>query len=400
MAIVIAGVLALAVSAGLLLWASRQRSGRPLAVSGLALLLGSGVGVATLWGFGAGTNLILIVTLPALLLALAEAALSVRGVHWIVRLPVHGVVIFAAMVFEWRRGDLFASGAVMATVVGVLGFNIIVFAVGAAQRSGAHRTPVVLGLAGSLYLLVIAYGLPNPGLQTLLLVLVAAQVPLLFWTPAPGTVDRAVGPVQAGLACAVAYYAWLGNASPAMVIAPLLVVAVDVGWTLIARLAGRSGRVRLGAAGGWWKAIDAWATPSDDLVAQRCAQSGSTRSAALWLVGASVLVMALSLLQWRLAGSWLVALAPLAVIALGWLALQLPWARASLRNQLIALGAVAVLAVLGAGASYRLDGRLAIVALPVLAGLLVAAAAGLRVLKKYLPPLPPILSRRAPAPLP
>ena len=79
MAVIIACVLALGVSTGLLLWTSRQRAGRPLAVCGLALLLASGVGVATLWGFGAATNLTLIVIVPALLLALAEAALSVRG---------------------------------------------------------------------------------------------------------------------------------------------------------------------------------------------------------------------------------------------------------------------------------------------------------------------------------
>lgn len=401
MAVVIACLLALGVSAGLLLWASRQRSSRPLAVSGLALLLGAGVGVATLWGFGAATNLVLIVMLPATLLALAEAALSVRGVHWVWRLLVQGVVIFATMVFEWRRGDLFASGAVMATVVGVLGFNIVVFTVGAAQRSGAHRTPIVLGVLGSLYLLLIASGLPNPGLQTLLLVLVAALLPLLVWTPPAGLVDRLLGPMLAALACAVGYYAWLANASPAMVIAPLLVVGVDVGWTLVARLAGRDGRSRLAAAGGWWRGVDAWATPADDLVAQRAAASGSVRSAALWLVGATVVVLAISLLQWwRLGGSWLLALAPLAVVALGWLALQLPWVRASLRNLLIALAAVAVVALLGAAASYRLDGRLVVAALPVLAGLVVAAAAGVRVLRPYLPPLPPLITRKQPEPLP
>lgn len=400
MAVIIACVLALGVSTGLLLWTSRQRAGRPLAVCGLALLLASGVGVATLWGFGAATNLTLIVIVPALLLALAEAALSVRGVHWFWRLLVHGVVIFATMVFEWRRGDLFASGAVMATVVGVLGFNVVVFAVGGAQRSGAYRTPVVLGLLGTLYLLVIASGLPNPGLQTLLLVLFAALLPLLIWTPAAGTIDRAVGPVLAGLACAVGYYAWLGNASPTMVIAPLLVVGVDVGWTLVARLVTRDGRARLGAAGNWWKGVDAWATPADDLVAQRAAASGSVRAAALWLIGASVLVLAISLLQWRLTGSYLVALAPLVVVALGWLALQWPWAQSSLRNLLIALGVVAVVALVGAAGGYRLDGRLVIAALPVLAGLAVAVAAGARMLKPYLPPLPPVLSKQLPDPLP
>ena len=61
--------------------------------------------------------------------------------------------------------------------------------------------------------------------------------------------------IVAGLVGAVAValgvYAWIANASPAMVWAPVAVVGLDVIWTLTRRLVTVSGRARLSSAGGW-----------------------------------------------------------------------------------------------------------------------------------------------------
>ena len=370
MAVLVACVLALAVTTGVLIWSRGRAGGRAGAASGLAVLLGTSAGALALWALGGGTNLILIVLVPALLLGLAEAVLTARSVHWFWRLIVQGVVILGTMAYEWRRGDLFASGAAMATVVGVLAFNVIVFAVGAAQLSSAPRVPAALGLFGTGYLLLVALGLPNPGLRTLALLVAAVTVPLLIFAPPAGLIDRALGPVLAGLALALAYYAWLGNASPAMVVAPLLVVVIDVVFTLGARLATASGRAQLGTAGSWWRAVDAWATPSDDLVAQR-ASAGSQLTGLLWLAGGTLVVVALSLLQWWIGVPWLVEAAVLLVPALGWLVLQVPALSAGRQTVLVSLGVLSGVALLAVVAAWRLDGRLLVMVLPVLAAALV-----------------------------
>lgn len=374
MTVVVACLLGLAVTSGVLTWSRRRASAQASAASGLAVLLGSAAGALALWALGGATNLTLIVIVPALVLALAEAVLTARAAHWFWRLVVQGVLILGTMAYEWRRGDLFASGAAMATVVGVLAFNVIVFAVAAAQRSSGHRVPAALGLLGTGYLLLIALGLPNPGLRTLALLVAAVTVPLLVFAPPAGVIDRALGPVLAGLGLALAYYAWLGNASPAMVVAPLLVVFIDVAWTLGARLVTPSGRAQLGTAGGWWKAVNAWATPSDDLVVQR-AYAGSPLTGALWLAGGTLVVVAFSLLQWWIGVPWLVEVAVLLVPALGWLVLQVPALSTTRQRLLISLGVVSGVALLAVAAAWRLDGRLQVLALPVLAIALVCGVA-------------------------
>lgn len=367
MAVVVACLLALGITSAVLIWAARKGA----VMAGFAVLLGMVAGTLALWALGGGTTLILLVVPAALLLGLAEAALSARGVHWFWRLLVQAVVIFGLLVLEWRRGDLFASDAVMATLAGVAAFNVINFALGAAQRSRAGRLPLALWLLGVADLVVIAVGLPNPGLRTLALVSIASTVPLLIWPAPSGFLDRALGPVLAGLSCALGFYGWLGNASPAMVVAPLLVIGLDVMYTLALRLLTRSGRAAL--AGNWWRRVDAWASPADDLVAQR-AWAGSQWIAAAWLVGATVVVLALNLLQWWIGVPWLVALAVLLVPALGALVLQAPRFSVSRQALLAALGVVSAVAVLAALAGWRLDGRLLVAALPLLALGLVWAA--------------------------
>ncbi len=96
-----------------------------------------------------------------------------------------------------------------------------------------------------------------------------------------------------------------------MVVAPLLVVALDIAWTLAARLLTRTGRARLAAAGSWWRRIDAFVTPADDLVLQRLARTFSLPVALGVLFGASVLAVAFGLGEWLVALPWLYALAGL-----------------------------------------------------------------------------------------
>ena len=97
----------------------------------------------------------------------------------------------------------------------------------------------------------------------------------------------------------------------ASVVAPLLVVALDIAWTLAARLLTRTGRARLAAAGSWWRRIDAFVTPADDLVLQRLARTFSLPVALGVLFAASVLAVAFGLGEWLVALPWLYALAGL-----------------------------------------------------------------------------------------
>ena len=360
MAVAVACLLGLAVTTGVLIWSKRRAT--PLVASGFAVLLGSAAGGLALWALGGATTLVMIVLPGALTLGLVEAVLAARSVHWLLRLVVQGVLILGVLVVEWRRGDLFASAAAMAAVIGVLGFNVIVFGVGAAQLSDAPRVPALLGLLGSAYLVLVALGLPNPGLRGLALLVAAVTVPLVVLTPPASGFDRALGPMLGGLGLALAFLAWLGNASPAMVIAPVLPVVVDVIYTLIVRLSTRESRSGLSGRG-WWKAIEAWASPGDDLVAQR-AYASSKSMALVWFVGVTVVVLVLSLATWWVGVPWLVAQLLLLVPALGWLVLQAPWFQASQRNLLVGLGLVTLVGLAGTVLAWRQDGRVAMLILP------------------------------------
>lgn len=360
MAVAVACLLGLAVTTGVLIWSKRRAT--PLVASGFAVLLGSAAGGLALWALGGATTLVMIVLPGALALGLVEAVLAARSVHWLLRLVVQGVLILGVLVVEWRRGDLFASAAAMAAVIGVLGFNVIVFGVGAAQLSDAPRVPALLGLLGSAYLVLVALGLPNPGLRGLALLVAAVTVPLVVLTPPASGFDRALGPMLGGLGLALAFLAWLGNASPAMVIAPVLPVVVDVIYTLIVRLSTRESRSAL-SGHGWWKAIEAWASPGDDLVAQR-AYASSKSVGLVWFGVVTVVVVALSLATWWVGVPWLVALLLLLVPALGWLVLQAPWFQASQRNLLVGLGLVTLVGLAGTVLAWRQDGRVAMLILP------------------------------------
>lgn len=323
MGLVMAVGLALVASVGATLLA-RMLPGWPQRIGrGGPIWLGLALGLLILWLRGETPTLVLILLGAALLVALVETLLQLVGAHWVIRMVAHGLIIAATMGLEYRRGDLFAITAAVGLVGGVVAFNVVVFATRAAQLSGAGRTPPLLALLGAAYLLVIAQGLPNPGLTTLLLVVAAAVLPQAVLTSGGPDADRALGPVLAAVAWATGFYAWLANASPAMVLAPLAIVGLDVLWTLARRLVTVSGRTRLAASGGWWRGIAAWAEPADDLVTQRAAAASSGRSAVGWLLGFTVVALLLSLAQWQLAVGWVPAATTIGLLALGWLLIQL-----------------------------------------------------------------------------
>jgi hypothetical protein len=369
----LAAVVALLVSAAsaLLLPRAGALGGR---LGGLALPVGLAAGLVTLWASGSATNLALLLPAATLVACVVEALGAALGLHRCWRLAGSSLVLGAAMVAEWRRGDLFASGAVLAAAASVAAFAVIVFATSAAQRSGAPRTPSALGLLGAVWLLVVAAGLPTPGLASLSVVAIAAIVPLVLWPPRAWD-EVVLGPALGAVAVALGVYAWIANASPAMVWAPVAVVGLDVIWTLTRRLVTVSGRARLSSAGGWWRGVDAWGEPADDLVAQRVVSRTSGVTASGWLLGATVAVVVVAWVTWRLAVPWVPAALAMGILAAGWLLLQhalLGLSRAETIAWLCGLSAVG----LGSAFLTRVeDARVVAVAVPLIA--LAAVWAGL-----------------------
>lgn len=339
-------------------WWRRVGAGGPI---GLGLL----AGLATLWFTGAAPSLLAILLGAGLLVALIEIVASLLALAWVWRVLAQVVLLGAVLVFEWRRGDMFASDALTALVVGVLAVTALSFATRAAQSSGAGRTPPLLAVVGAAYLFVISRGIPNPGLGMVVLLIAAAALPLAILRPQPGG-EVALGAVLGGAAWASGCYAWMANASPAMVLAPVLVVVVDVGWTLARRLVTDAGRTRLAAAGGWWRRLVAWGEPADDLVTQRAATSGSPRTALVWLFGATAVILLVSLAQWWLGLRWLLELAILLLIALGWLLAQLGTVHLRRPDLIGWLAGLSALALLVAFAAHLTDGRKLVLALPLL----------------------------------
>jgi hypothetical protein len=375
MGAMLAAGIALVVSGGAALLARALPGWRTRVAGGGPVWLGLAVGLLVLWLTSSATNLTVILLGAALVAGLVETVLQLVGAPWVFRLIGQLAVIGATMALEYQRGDMFAVTAAVGAVVGVAAFSVIVFATRGAALSGASRTPPLLALVGAAYLGVVAWGLPNPGVGALVLVVAAAVAPLAILPGRGGPDEVALGPVLAAAAFASGMYAWLANASPAMVLAPVAVLGVDVAWTLVRRLVTVDGRARLAAAGGWWRGLDAWSEPATDLVAQRAAAATSPRAASAWLVGATVAVLALSVVQWWLGVHWLLAAAMILLLALGWLLLQL--AAIDLpRSDLIAwLAGLSVLAGVLAIGGHLTDGRRLVTALPLLVALVVWAAA-------------------------
>lgn len=329
--------------------------------SGTALWLALVLGLVMLRLTGVATTLAVILLGGALAAAAVEAVLTRFGVHRWLRFVAVGLILSAVLVYEWRRGDLFAGGALSAAVVGTACFAAVTFATRAAQRSDLPRTPPGLTLLGLGWLLVVALGLPNPGLLSVLIVGAAAVVPLLA-LPARG-VDPALGASLAALAVATGTYAWIANASPAMVLAPALVIGIDVVYTLVRRVVTAPGRAALTRAGGWWRRLDAWAAPGEDLVAQRAHAAGSSMG---WLFGATTVVLVTAAVTWRWDVRWPDAALIALLVAWGWLILL--EGRAGLpRAQVVSwLGGLSIAALAIAAALRLTDGRLGVMALPLI----------------------------------
>lgn len=322
MGMIIAAIVALLVSSATAAAAGRAaRIAAPWqrAMRGMAVWLGLAAGLLTLWLTGAATSLVLILLGTVLVVGLLDGLLAHAGIHVVWRWAAQVLTLGTVMVYEWQRGDIFLTAAVVATAAGVLVLTATGFATRAAHTSQAARTPALLTLLGAAYLFLVAWGLPNPGLAASVTLIAAAIVPMVVLPTAARDDGRLLGSVLGAAAWATGFQAWLANASIEIVIAPLAVVLADVTWTLLRRLATRAGRARLAAASGWWKAIDAWAQPADDLVTQRAAAS-SPRLAAGWPLAASLVCSLVSLATWWAQTRQVVAAAMLAGVAVLWLA--------------------------------------------------------------------------------
>ncbi len=382
MGTIIAAGVALLVSLTAAVLARRLPSGWRRVAAGGAVWLGLAAGLVVAWCTSAATNLMLILLGAGLASGLIGTVLQLVGIGWVWRVLAQLVVLGATMAVEYRRGDMFAVTAAVGVVSGVIAVEVLTFAVRGAQRAGAGRTPTAVALLSAVYLWVVAWGLPNPGLAATLLVVAGAVLPLaVLRLPDIGAVTEvALGPVLAGAGWAVGIYAWLANASPAMVLAPIAVVGVDVVWTLIRRLVTTAGRARLASAGGWWKGLRLWGEPSDDLVGQRAAEAGTVRAASGWLIGACVAAMLLSTAQWQLDVRWLPALLTILLLALGWLLLQLAAVRLARADLIGWLSGFTALAVVLAVSEHLTDGRRLATVLPLVVALAVWAAAVPRLL--------------------
>lgn len=382
MGVVLAAALAVVVSGGAALLARALPGWRGQVAAGGPVWLGLAVGLVVLWGTSAATNLVVILLVAALVSGLVETVLQLLGVHWVVRALAQLVVLGATMGLEYQRGDMFAATAAVGAVGGVIVVQALVFATRAAQLGGAGRTPPLVALLGAVYLFVVAQGLPNPGMATMMLIVAAAVLPLAVLPASAGAAERALGPVLGASGWAMGVYAWLANASPAMVLAPVAVVGLDVAWTLVRRLVTVEGRARLASAGGWWHGLGAWGEPAEDLVVQRAAGASSGRAASGWLIGATAAALVLSLAQWLLEVRWLPALLEVVLLALGWLLLQLARMRLPRADVLAWLVALTVTAGVLAVAEYLTDGRRLVTVLPLVVPVVVWAAATPRLLRR------------------
>ncbi len=378
MGIVVAAVAAFLVSGCLAVVLPRLKLPDVLAHArrGIAAWAGLAVGLGVLWVTHAALTLVLILLGASLIAGTVCGVLRLLGAHVLWRLLAHTLIVASTMALEWRRGDLFALVAVSATIGSIIVASVVEFATEAAQVSQAARTPAVLALAGCGYLAWIAVRLPNPGLLGVLLLVAAAMLPLAVLPGPAAAVDQVFPAILGATAWATGVYAWMANASPAMVCAPIVIVLADVSWTLGRRLVDDSLRARLSAAGSPGRFLDAWLRPGTDLVAQRVAVASSTRFALTWLLGATATALAVSLGTWYLQVRWLPAALSLLLIAGAWLISQLALLHHR-RSQTVAhLVALSTAGILLAVASRLTDGRWSVVALPLVL-ILVAWPVGL-----------------------
>lgn len=373
-ALVVSGLAAFLFPAVAQLPAVLTRFGR-----GLPVLLGVLAGFTVLLVTGGALNLIVILLLAALIVAALDTVLATVGAHRVWRVLGQGVMFAAAMALEWKRGDLFLTNAAFAVLAGIAVMGVVTFATEAAAEVAASRLPAQVGVLAVVYLAVIAVGLPNPGLLSLVVLVGAAVLPGAVLAARSNHRELLLGPLLGALGWALGTYAWLANASPAMVIAPIAIVGIDVCWTLVRRLTTRGGRAWLAEAGTWWRGIDRWAQSGQDLLVQRVAAASSRRTAFGWLIGGTVVCLALGLLGWQLDMRWLLAAVILLLAGVGWVLVQqsiIGLSRADLFSWLAAVTALAGVIAVGARLT---DGRLSVTAVPLVVAVIIWVAALARV---------------------
>ncbi|MDO4783578.1 MAG: hypothetical protein Q3997_00590 [Propionibacteriaceae bacterium] len=320
------GILAALFGAGAVtLVGTRQGSPKWLRAEGpgLSVLTGMLLAVGVTMLTGQAVNLVSILALIVAVVALLTAALTAAGLHLVWRLTVQGSGFVIAMWVLYWRGDLYAVPAAVAALFGVLAVNVVGFAVGAAERSQARLVSPVTFLAGAGYLLWVGWRLPNPGLVMFVAFAAATMVPLFDRASRSGGSGLLLGPTLGALVWAGGFYAWLGNASLPMVLAPVLIVGVDVLFALVRRLTTANGRATLAPAGSWWHRLDALAQPGDDLVAQRLVGAFGASKATGYVAGATLLAAAVGILGWYLGLGTALASAPLVLLAAAWVAVPM-----------------------------------------------------------------------------
>lgn len=368
MGIVVAAVAALLISGGLAVFLPRLRLPDLIAQAhrGLAAWAGLAVGLGVLWVTHAALTLVLILLGGCLLASAVGGVLRLLRPHALWRLLVQTVIVGATMALEWHRGDVFALVAVTATVGASLAAAAVEFSTEAAQTSGAPRIPAVLALISCGYLLWIAARLPNPGLTSALLLVAAAVLPLAILPGTKRVPDQVFPAVLGATAWATGVYAWIANASPAMVSAPIVIILLDVAWTLGRRLVDDRQRTSLSNVGSPWRALDTWLRPGDDLVTQRVAARASTPVALLYLLGATAMALAVSLGAWYLQVRWLLAALSLLLVAGAWLIAQLAVLHHRRTLTVAWLAALTTLGMLLAVSARMTDGRWSVAAIPLL----------------------------------
>lgn len=298
-----------------------------LEAPGLSVLVGMTLASAITAVVGQSYNLVTILTVASTLIAVGSALLLARGIHLLWRLAVHVAMFAATLAFLYWRGDLYAFPAAVSVILGVLVLNVFTMAVAGADRSRARVIVPMTFLLGAGYLIWIAVRLPNPGLLMFVLFTAATMVPLFDRSCLAQGVGWLFGPTLGSLAWASGFYAWLGNASVPMVLAPVTVIGADVLWTVLGRLLTKQGRTRLATAGSWWRRIDGVAAPGEDLVCQRMAGLVGLSSAALWFIGATLFALALGVIGWYLRLGPTIASVPLILLAVVWILAPLLLAR-------------------------------------------------------------------------
>lgn len=317
----VSGLVAAFITSGVLAWALpgvksdliRRNAGGIAVCAGMAgsvlaaILAGQSIGLVTWFA------------VFALVAGAATAFLESHWVHVAFRLAAVFLLLALSMWFLYWRGDVHAVPAGISAVIGTVVVTFWSFATRACPSPDLRRLPPLAFLLGGTYLFWIASGLPNPGLMMLALFSIAAVLPLAFFPP---VVDAALlGPILGALAWVSGFYAWLGNASPVMVLAPAVIIVADVAWTLIRRIVTPMGRAGSPESDGLWHSIDAWTLPAGDLVGQRLLRVWPPRVLAAVFLAVLGACLAVGILGWRLHLGMTLAGAPLVIIGLGWIAL-------------------------------------------------------------------------------